>query len=311
MTVTIRPLVAADMPAAARINRAAFSAFFGIPDPAKFRVDADVIGPRWRLEPNVSVALDFEGKLAGTALTVRWGSVCVVGPVTVAPEHWSRGFARQLMTRLMELVDRSAPGLVGLVTHPQSPKHVRLYESFGFRMQRITAVMSKAVAGGAGGGWTLLSRTGAGQPAAVAGMKALTHGIFPGLDVSTEALDMIKHNLGDTVILGDPATPEGVAICHHGVGSEASAGTVFVKFAASRGGEGAPERFRRLLAACEGFAAQKGVAQIIGGNNTGRAEAYELMQGAGYRTMMNIIAMMRPSSDGYNRPGVFVVDDWR
>ena len=101
MKVAIRPLVEADMPDAARINRAAFSAFFGIPDPGKFRVDADVIRPRWRLWPEASVALECDGKLAATALMIRWGSVCLVGPVTVAPEHWSKGFARQLMTELM------------------------------------------------------------------------------------------------------------------------------------------------------------------------------------------------------------------
>ena len=35
------------------------------------------------------------------------------------------------------------------------------------------------------------------------------------------------------------------------------------------------------------------------------------MLDAGYRTVMNGIAMTRPDNEGYNRPGAFVIDDWR
>ncbi len=146
MGIVVRPLAAADLPAASRINRAAFSKFFGIPEPAKFRVGADVIGPRWRLWPEAGVALDLDGKLAAAGLMIRWGSVAILGPVVVAPEHWSKGLARAVMPKLLETVGRGDFAFTGLVTHPQSPKHVRLYETFGFRMQRITAVMAKPVA---------------------------------------------------------------------------------------------------------------------------------------------------------------------
>src|SRR5690606_1572499 len=74
MGIVVRPLAAADLPAAARINRAAFSKFFGIPDPAKFRVGADVIGPRWRLWPEAGLALELDGRLAAAGLMIRWGS---------------------------------------------------------------------------------------------------------------------------------------------------------------------------------------------------------------------------------------------
>ena len=163
MNVNLRPLTDADVPAAARINRAAFSAFFGISDPAKFRVGADVIGPRWSLWPESGIALDVDGTLAGAALMMRWGSVCVLGPVTVAPEHWGKGFARLLMTKLIDIADRSGFAFTGLFTHPQSPKHIRLYESYGFRMQRITAVMAKAAAESGGSDAALLSALGAAE----------------------------------------------------------------------------------------------------------------------------------------------------
>lgn len=313
MSVAIRPLTAADLPAASRINRAAFGAFFGIRDPTKFRVGADVIGPRWRLWPESGLALDLDGALAGVALMMRWGSVCVLGPVTVAPEHQSKGLARVLMARLIEVADRSNFAFTGLFTHPQSAKHIRLYESFGFRMQRITAVMAKPVSAAAGGTEAaILAALPAGDKArALSAMRELTGSIFPGLEMNAEAADMGGGTPGDALLFGDASAPEGVAICHHGSGSEATDGQVLVKFAAVRGGDGAPARFRRLLAACEAYAARRGAAQIVAGTNTGRAEAYEIMQAAGFRTTMNGVAMTRPGIEGYNRPGVFVIDDWR
>jgi GNAT superfamily N-acetyltransferase len=303
----VRPLTAADLTAAARINRAAFAKFFGLPDPAKFRVGADVIGPRWRLWPEAGLALDLDGQLAAAALMIRWGSVCVLGPVTVAPEHWSKGLARALMPKLVELVDRGGFALAGLVTHPHSPKHVRLYESYGYRMQRITAVMAKPVANPDAPGREFSRAPATERPFLLETMRALTDGVFPGLDVTAEVADVARHGLGQTLLLENDGALEGFALCHAGAGSEASEGQVLVKFAAARDAAS----FERLLGVCESYAAGRGAAQVVAGTNTGRAEAYEIMQNAGYRTVMNTIAMTRPGTDGYNRPGVFVIDDWR
>ena len=307
MNIVVRPLTAADLPAAARINRAAFGTFFGLPDPAKFRVGADVVGPRRRLWPEAGLALDLDGALAGAALMMRWGSVAILGPVTVAPEHWSKGLARALMPKLVALIDAGSFAFAGLFTHPQSPKHIRLYESHGFRMQRITAVMAKSV-GAAPLAAREFSRAEATErPHLLEAVRALTDGVFPGLDVTAEIADIARHGLGQTLLLESGDTIEGAAVCHFGAGSEASEGQVLVKFAAARGAE----VFARLLAACEAYAAARGAQQVVAGTNTGRAEAYEIMQRAGYRTTMNGIAMTRPATDGYNRPGVFAIDDWR
>jgi GNAT superfamily N-acetyltransferase len=313
MGIVVRPLAAADLPAAGRINRAAFGAFFGIPDAETFRAGADVVGARWRLWPEAGLALELDGELAAVALMMRWGSVCVLGPVTVAPRHWGKGLARALMPKLIELIECGSYAFTGLFTHPQSPKHIRLYESLGFRMQRITAVMAKPVSGRAAPGSAaaysavpLPKRT-----CLLGAVRALTGGVFPGLDLAAEVADIAEHRLGETLLLDDGGELVGMAMCHAGRGSEASEGQVLVKFAAVRGGGGAAERFRRLLAACEAYAAARGAVQIVAGTNTGRAEAYALMHEAGYRTTMNGIAMTRPGTDGYNRPGIFAVDDWR
>ena len=311
MGIVVRPLAAADLPAASSINRAAFSKFFGIPDPTKFRVGADVIGPRWRLWPEAGVALELDGRLAAAGLMIRWGSVAVLGPVVVAPEDWSRGLARALMPKLLEQVGRGDFAFTGLVTHPQSPKHVRLYESFGFRMQRITAVMAKPVAPEPAAARQFSRLPQAERTELAAAMRELTDGIFPGLDVTAEAADLAAHGLGETLLLESGGRLDALALCHCGPGSEASAGQVFVKFAAARGGKNAHRRFRRMLAACEAYAALQGAALLVAGTNTGRSEAYESMLRAGFRTTMNVVAMTRPATDGYNRPEIYAIDDWR
>ena len=147
-----------------------------------------MIGPRLRLWPEAGWALDLDGQLAATALMIRWGSVCVLGPVTVAPEHWSKGLARALMPQLLEIVDRGDFALAGLVTHPQSPKHVRLYESFGYRMQRTTAVMAKPVANESEPTREFSRAPATERPFLLEAMRALTDDIFPGLDVTAEAV---------------------------------------------------------------------------------------------------------------------------
>ncbi len=311
MGIVVRPLAAADLPAASRINRAAFSKFFGIPDPAKFRIGADVIGPRWRLWPEAGVALDLDGRLAAAGLMIRWGSVAILGPIVVAPEHWSKGLARALMPKLLEPVGRGDFAFTGLVTHPQSPKHVRLYESFGFRMQRITAVMAKPVAPVPAAARQFSRLPEAERAHLAAAMRELTDGVFPGLDVTAEAADLAANGLGETLLIESGGRLDALALCHFGCGSEASEGQVFVKFAAARGGKNAHRRFQRLLQACEAYAALRGAALLVAGTNTGRAEAYELMLRAGFRTTMNVVAMTRPATDGYNRPEIYAIDDWR
>jgi GNAT superfamily N-acetyltransferase len=313
MKIVVRPLAEADIPAAARINRAAFSAFFGISDPARFRPGADVVGLRRRLWPEGAFAAELDGALAGSAVMMRWGSVCILGPVTVAPEHWSQGIARALMEKLVERIDAGKFRFAGLVTHPQSPKHVRLYESFGFRMQRITSVMSKAPAPAALPEDTALfsAQPHRDRPRSLSAITALTGELHPGFDIAPEVLDVAAHGLGETLLLFGKDGLDGFALCHYGRGSEASESQVLVKFAAANGGSDAAERFGRLLAACEALAAARGANVIVAGTNTGRAAAYEIMQAQGFRTTMNTIAMMRPAVDGYNRPDVFAIDDWR
>jgi hypothetical protein len=216
------------------------------------------------------------------------------------------------MSALMARADARGFDLAGLFTFPDSPIHIRLYEGFGFVPNTLTPVMAKAVEGAEKAApdcvlYSALSR--AGRESALADCRVLSGAVFPGLDLSREIEAISAQGLGETVLIRANGGLAGFALCHIGPGSEAGSGTLFVKFAACRPGDQAG--FERLLAACESLARAKGVPRLVAGCNTAREEAYRLMQARGFRAEIVGVAMHRPGQAGYNRPGMFVLDDWR
>jgi hypothetical protein len=49
----------------------------------------------------------------------------------------------------------------------------------------------------------------------------------------------------------------------------------------------------------------------MAGVNMGRHEAYRIMVGRGFRTELIGVAMQKANAPRFNRPGVYVLDDWR
>ncbi len=86
-----RPLREADLPEVDRIFRLAFGTFIGYPDPLSFAAGHTIqIGPRFRHNPDGMFVAEVGGRLAGSAIANRWGSVGFFGPLTVHPEFWDR-----------------------------------------------------------------------------------------------------------------------------------------------------------------------------------------------------------------------------
>ncbi len=311
--VAIRPMLKADLDAADRVLRLAFGTRLRLPDPMQFRGDSRILQPRWAAGPDTGFVAETDGRIAGSVIGMDWGRVFVLGPLSVAPEYSGRGIARLLMKALMNRIDALGFDLAGLFTFPDSPTHIRLYESFGFVPNTLTPVMAKAVeqAPSPPSGFALYSGLSqAEQSAALAECRAVSGSVFPGLDLSREIRAIAAQGLGETLLLrAKGGGLAGFALCHVGPGSEAGSGTLFVKFAACRPGDQAG--FERLLASCEGLARAKGMARLVAGCNTARVEAYRLMQARFFRAEIIGVAMHRPGQTGYNRPGIFALDDWR
>ncbi len=311
-TVTVRPLREDDLAEADRIFRVAFGTFIGLPDPAEFGGDSDWIATRRRADPSAAFAADVDGRLAGSNFATNWGSVGFFGPLSVRPDLWGRGVARRLLAPVMDCFTRWGTRHAGLYTFAQSPKHVGLYQRFGFYPRFLVTIMVKKPDGVATvPRYTRFSEIPVHErEGSLTACRALTSGIFDGLDVTHEIRAIAAQSLGDTLLVREGSRLLGVALCHVGAGSEAGSGHCYVKFAAARPGTDAGDSFERLLDAIEAYAASRGAA-VAAGVNVGREEAYRRMLARGYRTAIQGIAMHRPNAAGYDRPDVYVLDDWR
>jgi hypothetical protein len=135
--------------------------------------------------------------------------------------------------------------------------------------------------------------------------------VYEGLDTEREVRSVDTQKLGDTILIRNQGGVAGLAVCHCGPGTEAGSGTCYIKFGAVRSGTSAPTLFGQLLDACEDFAAARGLQKMDAGVNMARYEAYRIMVERGFRTFLQGVAMQRPNEEAFNRPGVYVVDDWR
>ncbi len=311
--VIIRALTEADVPAADRIMRLAFGTFIGLPDPLSFMGDADYVRSR-RQSPGVaSFAAEREGELVGSNFATNWGSVGFFGPLSVRPDFWGWGIAQRLVEAALEVFARWETRHVGLFTFAHSSQHILLYQKFDFWPRFLTPIMAKPVgAVSVDVSWSAYSALSeAEQRDCLADCCELTDAWHGGLDLSLEINATAQHHFGETVLLRDDNGLIGFAVCHCGAETEAGSGQCYVKFGAVRSGPDAEPSFTRLLAACEAFAVERGVPRLVAGVNTARREAYRAMLACGFRTDVQGLAMDRPDEAGYNRPGIYIIDDWR
>lgn len=311
--IIVRPLQETELSTADTIMRLAFGTFIGLPDPMTFMGDASYVRTRWRANPNAAFAAEADGEVIGSNFATNWGSVGFFGPLTIRPDYWDRGVGKLLMEPIVALFDQWQTRHAGLFTFPHSAKHVGLYQRFGFWPRFLTALMSRPVGSTRSAGrWTRFGEARAtDRDDVLRACREVTDAIYEGLDVAHEIQAVVDQNLGDTILLWEDDRLVGLAVCHLGAGTEAGSGVCYIKFGAVRPGPVAEQYFGNLLDACEELAAAQQIARLVGGVNTARHEAYVQMLARGFHTDMQGVVMSRPNEPGYNRPGVYLIDDWR
>jgi predicted N-acetyltransferase YhbS len=311
--VLVRPLLADDLDAADRVMRVAFGTFRGLPDPSAAFGDSESVRTRYRAAPKCAWAAEVDGEVVGSVFAARWGSFGFFGPLTVRPDLWDRGIGSQLLRPVLEAFALWDVRQAGLFTFASSPKHLGLYQRHGFWPGTLTVVTAKATGPPATHAYTLFSRETSRRHGHVLNeTRGLTDQIFRGLDLEREIVAANSQGIGDTILALRDDTLEGMAVCHCGAGSEAGSDTCYVKFAAVRPGDGAPDRFERLLDACEAFAAESGLGRLVAGVNTGRLDAYRRMLTRGFRMELIGVSMrLRPEGSHFDTPVHYVIDDLR
>ena len=190
MGISVRPMRESDLPAVSSIFAASLSPRFWVWGMRRHsgRI-GDYTGTRWRANPDAALKAEVNGALAGSNFEATWGSFGFFGPLTIRPELWNRGIgaASAGFNATMDLFDAWGIKEAGLFTFAQSPKHIGLYQKFGFWPRFLTAVMSKAVGEGDATGWSKYSAVlESNRSGALKACSDLTDSIFEGLDVSLE-----------------------------------------------------------------------------------------------------------------------------
>jgi GNAT superfamily N-acetyltransferase len=293
--------------------RAAFGTFLGVPDPETFAEGMDHVKTRWLADPTAAFGAEAEGELVGSSLVTRWGSFGFFGPLTVRPDLWDRGIAKLLLGPTMELLNKWGVSHAALFTFAQSPKHLGLYQKFGFWPRFLTVIMSKpSQPGDNSGGWSKFSDVpDAEKERCLAMCRNLTNSIYEGMDLEREIVAVRNQKLGDTVLLWEGETLAGFAVCHCGPGTEAGRDTCYIKFGGVRKGSDAENLFDKLLNACDQLAAARGMTHVLAGVNTACHNAYRRMIARGFRTDFQGVLMLRPNDPAFDRSDCYVMCDLR
>ncbi len=69
--------------------------------------------------------------------------------------------------------------------------------------------------------------------------------------------------------------------------------------------------FDSLLHASETFAKEHQMSSLIAGDNTARHDAYKMMISLSFRTEIQDVVMDNPNEFCYNKPDIYLIDDWR
>ncbi|MCC6265341.1 MAG: GNAT family N-acetyltransferase [Bryobacterales bacterium] len=316
MPIEVRPLEARDLKTSERIFREAFGTAHGVADPAHYMQDRNYIHSRWTADPAGALVAEIEGVVAGSVFAASWGSVGVLGPLTVDPRCWHSGVASHLLQSILENPRMRDARLPALSTAAGNVATVRLYQRHGFWPGFLIPILQKPLASAEGGvergegkapaqPYSVLSEDL--KSAARKRCAALTGALFEGLDLTPEMISVEMQALGETLLVGSDDCVDAFAICHCGAGTEAGEGACYVKFGAAR----STGAFELLLDAVEAFARARGLGRIVAGVNAGRRTAYRLLLGRGFRAVSHAVAMVRGSAKSYDGPDAFVVDDWR
>ena len=105
--VAVRPMEERDLDGVDHVMRLAFGTEFRLPDPLSFAGDVDLIRPRWRSDNTACFVAEADAAVVGSVVVSFWGSLAVLGPLTVHPDRWNAGVARALMPVALDAADRA------------------------------------------------------------------------------------------------------------------------------------------------------------------------------------------------------------
>ena len=326
----VRLMTGADLAAVAAVTNLAFGTLRG--DPASQRFPALLFETRLAADPYgcfVAVAPDDPGRVTGALLSVARGRLGWFGPLAVHPGVQRGGVGRGLTAACLESWRTRGVQLMGLETFGDSPFHIHLYSTLGFRPAwtgvsftrplrettmppgvEVTVPADSQREGTPAGDHP--GETPAGdQPGKMpAGGQAISMPpgiqlpdlsyLYPGLDVSGEAAATMSCGAGAVLTTGD-----GIAVCHLKQTFQGPR-TGFLPFLAAR----SRESFEALMAAAEHLSREAGCTSFFARAPGSSWATMDALTARGYRAGGAMIRMKRGENPDYDRTGTYYCDNW-
>ena len=284
---------------------------------------AQYVHHRWLMEPwGCFVAEEGDGKIVGAALAVMWGTVGLIGPIAVLTNYQNQDIGQQLLTACQGFFSENKATLEGVSTYPYSPKHITMYQKFGYKPKGLVVIAAKPMDRREIIQATRPPRPGlvvrryssleeARKKAAMLRVRRITNGIWRGMDLAKEVEIVDGLALGDTLLLEKGRDVIGFAIVHMPGVSEAPHGSVYVKFLAIDSRQRKPENLHALLAAVEEMAHAAQLQRVVAPVYTYYWTAYQTLLERGYHPDFTMVRMKRGKQEDYEHPDDLVLDDWR
>jgi len=284
---------------------------------------AQYVHHRWLMEPwGCFVAEEGDGKIVGAAVAVVWGTLGLVGPIAVLTHYQNQDIGQQLLTACQGFFDENRATLQGVATYPYSPKHLVLYQKFGYRPRGLVAITSKHLDRREIVHATKGPRPGVGvrryssleeakKKPAMLKFRRITNSFWRGMDVGKEVEIVDGLALGDTLLLEKGRELIGFAIVHMPPNSEAPHGAAYIKFLAIDPRHKRPEHLQALLSAVEEMAAGAQLAQVVTPVYTYYWTAYQTLLARGYHVDFTMVRMKRGKQESDEDGNDLVLDDWR
>ncbi len=157
---------------------------------------------RWYTNPEAAFAAEIDGQIVGVNIATHWGSFGLFVPLIVHPGFWEQGIRKKLIEPALACFEYWNIKQAGFCTFTNSPKHLCLYQIFGFHPHFLIAFTSKqpqpyeqALQGIK---YSQLSNSE--QMESLQSCYELTDTIYDNLDVRSEIRAVNSKNMSDRIL---------------------------------------------------------------------------------------------------------------
>lgn len=142
------------------------------------------------------------------------GSEGWMGPLCVRPDHQGAGLGKLIVQAGMRWLRARHAKVIGLETMPRTMDNIGFYSTLGFLPGHLTVTLTIDARLGERPATLLSALPMRDQQRAIDACRTLTATLVAGYDFTREIALTAQYGLGDTLLLGDPVSPIGYALCH-------------------------------------------------------------------------------------------------